>query len=1331
MTQSAAPKNASPGVPGPPASARRRFIISQREPWQLPADEIELPAPRPLPGTPPTINWFMTILPGAGMLIMMVITLVIGYATGSAALSITSIPMLFMSLIFPLATLGSYFSQKKKYDRSIRAREAEYGKVLRQEEGRLTALVQDQRNILAREYPALEGLVRIAVRDPDRRQRLWLRRRSDPDFLSLRIGLLRAGAASFKVSPPRIADQNDPLIKLPPRVIRKFAEIPNLPALLPLATAGSLAVAGANSAFLYGMTRRLLLEILVHHSPQDVQLFVLADGSGAAERWEWLKWAPHLRAFEPEETLRHLAFHSEAIDACLEWLSDEYNRRRVGVNPEQYTKHPAIVVVLDDNGGIRQLPALAQLAASGHEVGIYLLIAGLQGCPRECRARLEVSEESFRYVETWGGESGSSVLDGSPEPAGQPDCEQVARTLAGYEVIGVQSGAALPESIRISEALGVSLLDAEALRQRWTRPLGARDMLQFPVGVRVNRDSLEPIGLDLRPEDLGGKQAFHTVLIGTTGSGKSVFLQSLVLSAAYNYSPRHLNVLLMDFKAGASELSKLKELPHVVGLVTDLGPELAERALIAIESEIEHRKRIFEEAGKISDIWAYNKRFPEQPLPHLLLVLDEFAKGVELLPDMQRVLQLLATQGRALGMYLLLANQKVTGAVDALLANIGWRIVLRVSERDEMRIVDSTRPPSKRPGRGYIRVKEDVYEFQGSRTDQLVLSATSEAMDEFKIYAVDPSGKLETLYKHTVREAEKTGSAGPNLTELDAMIGLMQEAAADEDFAVRQIYLDPLGTDFSLDALLNEEPRVGRALKEGLWNGGQASGLVATLGRVDLPGDCRQERLQVHFEQQDGHLWIVGAPGSGKAMALTTVLLSLASTYTPQEAQFFILEYGSGSLRAFETLPHTGAVIRLPEQERMERLLNYLDAELERRTSISFEDAQMGSRDPALFVVVNNFAELRATYPDHADRFSRYSRDGKAANLHLIFATNRGLELPRMVSSNIARHLVLQMASRDELMDILGRPPGPLSAQAEGRGYWVDGGVVECQVAQPVIMPEPNTTTITDIRMIGQLMADSWKGPLPFQIKTLSACIPLDEMLQQVQLPSQPEAGPLLLVGQSHDSLQVITSDLLDELQHWLVLGPRQCGKSNFLACAAQAILQAERKDWEIAALALRRSPLVAFARGEKKIQCAASTEEAVKLCEQITARFEQGSPKKKLLILIDDLGAAFEPGKEALLQALNNFQLKTGSSTAYTLIASGMVDEIRLQQASPLVRSLRQSRTGIGFSKDPSELEWLGYQIPLSFRKLEMPPGRGFWVSKGKALLVQSPWMGTCGKEK
>ena len=422
------------------------------------------------------------------------------------------------------------------------------------------------------------------------------------------------------------------------------------------------------------------------------------------------------------------------------------------------------------------------------------------------------------------------------------------------------------------------------------------------------------------------------------------------------------------------------------------------------------------------------------------------------------------------------------------------------------------------------------------------------------------------------------------------------------------------------------------------------------VGYVDHPRDCLQAPLSISFNHADGHLWIAGSPGSGKAMTLHTILTSLALTHTPDEINFYLLECGASNLKRFESLPHTGALIRITEQERVERLLNFLDDELDQRTTQTGEDEQVFDtevtrpypptsaaslrKNADIFFVINNFAEIRTSYPDYVERISRHVRDGKSAGIHLIITTNRGTELPRMISNNIARRLVLQMASRDEYLDITQRMIGSLSARASGRGLWVNEDVVvECQISQPKLVNGDDGNGFDPdhrIQQVFQSMARNWGGSRPKLIGTIPTNIALETAYPLTQTGVQQ---PLVPLGISYETLEPFVVNLFEEVSQWLVLGAKQKGKSSFLATIAEGLLKENRDSWEVIGYALRRSaPLAALAKRDPGLTLFSTSDDILQNCQTQLERLKAHPVfEKRLLILIDDLDVAYEPGRESL----------------------------------------------------------------------------------------------------
>jgi DNA segregation ATPase FtsK/SpoIIIE, S-DNA-T family len=1304
---------------------QRRFIPAARDPWHLPDEKIELPSPSQLPPSPAAVNLITTVLPP---IILIGGTLIFSIITGKVNWMLIG-PMLIMSLGFPVANLIGLSTQKRTYQKVLESRRMAYQKRLEEAQVTVRQAIRNQTDTLQAVYPSSREIIRIAL---SQSKLFWSRRRSDSDFLAARIGETK-GAPSFAIELPRYLDPNDPLLPLAQQVAGGFAQINGLPALVEFSRIGSIALTGKTSSHVHGVARRIVLDLATHHSPGDLQIAVAADSNEAVNRWEWLKWLPHLDALDGTAKAQRLAFDPPKINRLIEWLHAEFQNRRERLDIAGTSGAcPAIFVLLDDTGGARQNPDIALIADLGATVGICLMFVGGRNWPHECRARLELLDDRhFRLLETWSRDS--RPMEGEFESLSAEECLKAARALSGLQVGGARSSTPLPPNIRISEVLGTEYLTLNAIKSKWELEFPAKEQLQFPIGVRSRRDHLDLAWLNLLPEkadghDVGGYDAYHTILIGTTGSGKSEFMKSLVMGAALRYPPSLLNFFFLDFKGGAA-FSVFENLPHVSGIVTNLSPELVERGLDSIRNEIDRRQEEFARA-RVRDIWSYNARGHRQPMPQMILFLDEFARGLADFPRLRETLDVLVRQGRSLGMYLVLANQDVSSEVDKLLNNVGWRIALKVAKPEEMTaMVGRGHSIATRAGQGYLRRGDEIVEFQAGYAGLPVRDDAAAVENEFTIYQVDADGSFQKFYtksnlSFSASPASRANQASQKEEEL--IVDILRQAT--EELQIKpapKIYLEPLPKVIKLEDVLDESG-IEKNFNTSQWYEKAVRGrLIAPIGEEDMPRDCRQEQLVIDFEDQDGHLWIVGSAGSGKELVLSSVLLALAHINTPKDLQFYMLELGAGDLKQFEMLPHTGAVIRpqIGEKERFKRLLDYLEGEMDRRTAgYDYSETQSQEKAARIFFVINNFAELRASFPDEAERLARFVRDGKRAGIHLILITNRATELAPSLRNNIARRLVLQLGSKDEHLELVGRESPQILAKINGRGYWVDGAPYECQIA---FFEKP-------VRDLIRAMDESWKGERPRKIEVLPVCIPLDSFVDQFGRRENNKQATLA-VGRAYETLDDILMDLDSDQfssQTWLVLGGKESGKSNFLCCAALGVKNtSEEERWDVRAYALRRSPLINMGKEKPEIHVFNDLESIVQDIGALIAerQVDLQTREKRILLLVDDLGAAFQPGRDKVGGALNQLASYMEHDDHITLIAAGMLDELRMQISAPIVKLLKQSRMGMVFSKDNSDMDWLSAQLQLEQRKMELHPGRGFFISRGKPQLVQTPFWGSC----
>lgn len=1330
-----------------PQNGKYRHNIERREPWKLPNQDIEIPPPPKIPNKPSDVSLLTMILPPAIMIVGSILSQV--FLGGRSLVAI--IPMMMMGLGYPAANLITNKVAKKKYAEAVENRQQVYVRMLQESRNHIEGTMRQQRAVLSEEFPDMQKTIAIGMA-AGKNKRLWWRRSNELDFLNLRVGQGNS-ELSFRILPPKSMNQDDPLRELPFELIDHFEKIDQVPFLVDLKKLGSLTIFGESFRNILRVSRRLLVDIIVHHSPEDVNLFVLADRLNADEEYEWLKWVPHTHALDESYEGRNLLFTSDQINNFLDELIKVHLERLETVGRLSSSNNqipgPAIVVVLDDNGVIRQHEDLKRIAHEGYQTGIYPVFITNYSVPASCRAHIEIDTAgTIQYLETYDAQGSGNHRKGQAELCSKRDVEPLARVLAGIEVAGGKSSYSLPSLVRVVDILEGDPFSVDDVVSRWSKPTADSEQVLFPIGKFVDRAGLTTYEIDFRPESKGGKGAYHAMMIGTTGSGKSIFMQSMVLAAAHRYSPKQMNFMFMDFKAGAAELKKVADLPHSVGMVTDLSRELADRSLQALENELARRKIVFDNAGKITDIWDYNQRFPSEAMPQLLVVIDEFAEGINILPNLVDRLKELGRQGRAFGIYFFLANQEVNPAVEQLKANVSWYVLLKVNRQEEMSLIGRNLPVPPGRGRGYVKVKNDITTVQSAYAGLPANLENTESaeIEEYVIYTFGPNGERQELFRNDPRK--QLGSNETAKAELDALVNTIKKAANQLNIQQAEpIYLEPLPPVISLDEIFYQS-QVYCMYRGKEWEQSIGERNIVPLGYLDIPQRCQQVPFSLDFNEESGHLWVIGTPSSGKDVVLSSLLTSLCLSHTPSDVQVYVLDFDVGTLSCLESFPHVGAVIRSHESERVERLFRFLDAQMQLRTETDWRS----NRLPDLYFVINNVAELRQTYPEQADSLSRYLRSGGGLGIHVVITSNRGGELPRSLSGNITRRIVLQLTEKQDYMDVLNAIVPLLTMRAEGRGYLLSNGeIAECQVAIPLAsilqtaVPFNERTVplvkqnqkardqyLNDVGVVvsnlGEKMSSAWSGELPKQIFAMEDTLPIDEyhkILKRSSLGFQFLPMPL---GLYYESLEPVIPDAKGEIPFWTVIGGRQSGKSTFLLNIIYQLLGQNRGDCEIRVLSFRKGPLSCLADTHDRLYITSIQSEMVQVMEEFPQVLTSQTEVFHVLML-DDLGLAFTTNQAAVTSALDKLieTLSLGNFDNYLIIIADMYSNLKNSQtfSSKFIKAFQQSQTGVFLSLDDNDMQWFAARVSLKDKKkLRLLPGRGFLVHKGNTDFIQIPML-------
>lgn len=739
---------------------------------RLPQDEIVIPAP-------PSTTTSGAPLPLPMVLLPIITALVYGgamlarRAPGASVWS--SVPLVATGLLGGSFGVYNYFYQRRRRARQQAAQGETYAAALEALRSRLEHFDRRQREMREANDPAIDQLPKLAAgaepwrSAPQPAARLWERRPADADFLQLRVGRGTV-PTSLTIKPPA-----ENLLQFTPELRRavalaaEFALVKDVPLTVSLLRHGSLGIAGPAGAVL-AHTRALLWQIAVHHSPKEVRIAAFWDARHDAE-WEWLRWLPHTRPLDGDDSYRLLARFdgpAEPLQQVLGVLAGALQQRRE--QPTAAESRPHLVVVVGDYAlHALAIQPFAPALNAGGALGCTLLclVDDARAVPGECGAYIDLAYEPTLAIAGADGGTQSFV----PDTATAEASSRIARSLAPIVQAESDGQREMPRSVRLLPLLGID--DARTYQpwRLWSR-LPADSWHAIPLGLQDAATALE---LNLNE----GFDGVHGMIAGTTGSGKSEFLLTLLLALAIKHGPDRVNFMLIDFKGGAT-FQSLDRLPHTAGVVTDLQGNMAERALVAINSELDRRKQRLAAArssarSDVANIRAYRKHGFEAhpafgPMPNLLIAIDEFDEMLRDYPEFVAELVRVAKQGRSLGVHLLFATQQPSLIKDGLTRNLTYWLALRVTSPDDSKMMigipDAAYLTTETPGRGYLRVGKQVLSFQSAR----VTTPYQRPVSGSRLGLVDVTGRTQPLAGHdralqelrTILAAERGVGGGPD-----------------------------------------------------------------------------------------------------------------------------------------------------------------------------------------------------------------------------------------------------------------------------------------------------------------------------------------------------------------------------------------------------------------------------------------------------------------------------------------------------------------------------------------------------------------------------------------
>jgi S-DNA-T family DNA segregation ATPase FtsK/SpoIIIE len=1168
----------------------------------------------------------------------------------------------------PLMGIAGAIDAKRKGKRSERRERERFSRELAELAEGLAEAAHDERRRRAAAHPDPAEIVR-RVELPS--VTLWERRPGDADFLHLRAGI---GDVAWDVP---VADRSAVKTEVPEALATLLDEASTLTGgavPLDLSGGGVVGIVGDRTAAL-AIARSLVCQAAALHGPADVPVMVLA-GPDAGRDWDWAKWLPHTRdatgagrllSADPE-------LSTSMVEARLKAAGprDRFERAPGGARPVG----PTLLVVVDDESLTegRRAPTRNLLRGDGGLVAGVVVASTADRLPAVCTAVLEVTDPSG-VADLVLPQAGVEVREIAPAGMADDVARDCARALARFEDPELEIvGAGLPATIRLLPLLDLDVCSPEAVLARW-KAAGPDPRPATPIGLA--EDGI--LAIDFVADGP------HALVGGTTGAGKSELLRSMVAGLAASVDPDHLTFVLVDFKGG-SAFDECARLPHTVGMVTDLDEHLAERALRCLEAELKHRERRLRDVGA-TDLPDYLRKGLDEPMPRLLVIIDEFATLKAELPQFIDALVGVAQRGRSLGVHMLLATQRPQGAIsDNIRANTNMRIALRMQDvndsKDVIDVPDAAAIPRTAPGRAYVRLGPgEVVAIQSALSTASTSGGPIAPVDVAPfVYGPAPRRPVPNPPTDLDLGARVGGSdAGEPETDLTVLVGTITEAFARTGRPLpRRPWPDPLPGDLDLEPLVED----GSARHP---EGAPATVYVA---RADDPE--AQAQYPVGWVPGDGNLIVYGLGGSGTTTTLTSVVLSTARQRPPDELHVYALDFGAGELEALAALPHVGGVVLAGERERQTRLVRHLRAELDRRRAMG---AAAARAEPAIVTLIDGWSAFAAEYNDYAgnaiwEAVTRVLADGPEVGLSAVVAADRAMAVTSSVASLVRQRWAMRLADRNDYANF-GVRSAAVPAMAPGRAIVAGTGQV-IQIARPA------DGVAAAAARVAALHPPALRPPL--RIEPLPTDVRLADLGAAAALDARPWRVP---VGVS-EATRRAAGLVAYQGEHALVIGPARSGKSTTLLTVAAAC-RAAAAELTVVAVAGPRSPL----SGDDLVDELVRPGE---IGDRLTAAVD--AAPGRVLVLVDDAEAIDDVG--GVLD-----RLSTTDRHDLLFVAAGRNDGIRAGY-SHWTRPLRRSKVGVLLRPDIDlDGDVLGVSLPRR-APVAMAPGRGYVAAGGEAELVQ-----------
>ncbi len=966
--------------------------------------------------------------------------------------------LLISMILIPIVQMKFQKRQKEQYEKRRQERYRDY---INSKINEIDNIMDNQRKVLSENYVTVEECSNIIL---SKKPRLWERKIEDYDFLGIRLG---TGEVPLNIDiqypEKQFTMEDDDLVEILNQVGNKSKILDNAPITISLAEKKVLGLISEDEEEQKRFIKSIILQLITFQNYEDLKLVFLLKKDNQ-NRWEHLNMLPHVWS-----NIKDIRFFTDDFDEMKEislYLEKVIqNRKKMSITDYKQTT-PYYLIITDDYKKIQNLRLIKEIIENKNNIGFGLICMAnnFTLLPNECQAFINIQDGKGEMYER------EMLIQGQVHFTYDKSLrlffEKITQTLSNIPIdYNTTEEMLLPNTYTFLEMYDVGLIEQLNILERWKKN-NTTISLKAPIGIDPNGIKID---LDIHEKFHGP----HGLIAGSTGSGKSEFIITYILSLAVNYHPDDLAFILIDYKggglAGAFKKGNFK-LPHLAGTITNIDTVGLQRSLASIQSEIRRRQVLFNEARNMTDegtidIYKYQKLYHDgvvsNPIPHLLIICDEFAELKQQQEEFMDELISVARIGRSLGVHLILATQKPAGIVnEQIRSNSKFALCLKVQDReDSMDVIK--RPDAanlKNVGQFYLQVGNDEYFTFGQSAWAGAPYYPSDTTKKKKDKSIEIISKIGTVIKKVDDSAQIVlENQGEQLTNI---VKYLYELAEQEGIKEKQLWLDSIPETIYL-----EDIRKKYKIKN------KNNVVSPIVGEYDDPYNQKQGAYEINFTKE-GNAIIYGSADSGKETLLSTMVYDVISNYSTNEVSLYLLDFGSEALKIYRDCTHVGDVAFLEDSEKISRFFDMIQKEIRDRKAILSDYngdydlyiKQESNIMPMIIIIINNYEAFSEGFNDQYEEILlSITREGRKCGIVFVVTASSYNSLRYRLSQNFKQKIALQLNSEDDYFNIFDNVGKKRPSHLFGRGLISldNGGIYEFQTAK-ICEAEQWSTTIKE-----------------------------------------------------------------------------------------------------------------------------------------------------------------------------------------------------------------------------------------------------------------------------